>query len=54
MIDYLFFVHNRHDGCLEAARKYLEWETGLIEQMDEQEVGMFRRGPAAKMPLLWD
>jgi len=47
-------VHNRHDGCLEAARKYLEWETGLIEQMDEQEVGMFRRGPAAEMPPLWD
>lgn len=36
-IDYLFFVHDRHDGNLDAARRYLEWETGLIEQLDEQE-----------------
>ena len=36
-IDYLFFVHDRHDGNLDAARRYLEWETGLIAQLDEQE-----------------
>lgn len=36
-IDYLFFVHDRHDGNLEAARQYLSWEMGLLEQLDEQE-----------------
>lgn len=36
-IDYLFFVHDRHDGNKEAARRYLEWETGLLAQLDEQE-----------------
>jgi len=36
-IDYLFFVHDRHDGNLDAARKYLEWEVGLLEQLDDQE-----------------
>jgi len=36
-IDYLFFVHDRHDDNLDASRRYLEWETGLIAQLDEQE-----------------
>lgn len=36
-IDYLFFVHDRHDGNLDAARAYLSWETGLIEQMAADE-----------------
>jgi|TARA_B110000240_G_scaffold181794_1_gene214011 rhodanese-related sulfurtransferase len=36
-IDYLFFVHDRHDGNLNAARRYLEWELGLLEQLDDQE-----------------
>ncbi|MGI9261459.1 MAG: rhodanese-like domain-containing protein [Woeseiaceae bacterium] len=36
-IDYLFFVHDRHDGNMDAARRYLEWETGLIDQLDAQE-----------------
>ncbi|MEJ2140737.1 MAG: aminotransferase class V-fold PLP-dependent enzyme, partial [Gammaproteobacteria bacterium] len=36
-IDYLFFVHDRHDDNMDAARRYLEWETGLIAQLDEQE-----------------
>ncbi len=36
-IDYLFFVHDRHDGNLDAARRYLEWEVGLVEQLDAQE-----------------
>ena len=36
-IDYLFFVHDRHDGNKAAARKYLEWETNLLSQIDEQE-----------------
>lgn len=45
-IDYLFFVHDRHDGNLEAARRYLAWETGLIAQCQPDELGVFRL-PAA-------
>ena len=41
-IDYLFFVHDRHAGNLDACRAYLAWETGLIAQMDEQEKSAFR------------
>lgn len=40
-IDYLFFVHDRHDGNKAAARKYLEWETNLVSQIDEQERNTF-------------
>jgi rhodanese-related sulfurtransferase len=41
-IDYLFFVHDRHDGNLDAARGYLAWEVGLLAQMDAQETGVLR------------
>jgi rhodanese-related sulfurtransferase len=41
-LDYLFFVHDRHDGNLEAARQYLEWETGLIAQCAPDELAAFR------------
>ena len=41
-IDYLFFVHDRHDGNKEAARRYLEWETGLLAQLDQQERELFK------------
>jgi rhodanese-related sulfurtransferase len=41
-IDFLFFVHSRHDGDAEAARQYLAWETGLLAQLDPQERGTFR------------
>lgn len=41
-IDYLFFVHDRHEGNLAAAREYLAWETGLIAQLDAQERAMLR------------
>lgn len=41
-IDFLFFVHDRHDGNLDAARHYLEWETGLLAQLDDQERGVLR------------
>ncbi|AWB35388.1 rhodanese-like domain-containing protein [Orrella marina] len=41
-IDYLFFVHDRHDGNKQAARQYLEWEINLVAQMDEQEKAMYR------------
>jgi rhodanese-related sulfurtransferase len=41
-IDYLFFVHDRHAGNLDASRAYLAWEKGLVQQMDERERGVFR------------
>ena len=40
-IDHLFFVHDRHDGNLEASRRYLEWETGLLGQLDAAEKAQF-------------
>lgn len=41
-IDFLFFVHDRHDGNKDAARRYLAWETGLVAQLDAQEKAAFR------------
>lgn len=41
-IDFLFFVHDRHDGNKEAARRYLAWETGLLAQLDARELAEFR------------
>jgi len=41
-IDFLFFVHDRHDGNLEAARRYLAWELGLLAQIDDQERSVLR------------
>jgi 3-mercaptopyruvate sulfurtransferase SseA len=46
-IDYLFFVHDRHDGNKAAARQYLAWETGLIAQLDAQELATFHFPPIA-------
>lgn len=40
-IDFLFFVHDRHDGNLESAKRYLSWEMGLIAQLDEAERASF-------------
>ena len=44
-IDYLFFVHDRHDGNLDAARNYLKWETELTGQLDPLERGEYRLEP---------
>lgn len=44
-IDYLFFVHDRHDGNKAAARQYLEWETNLIAQLDDAERNAFVMNP---------
>jgi rhodanese-related sulfurtransferase len=41
-IDFLFFVHDRHDGNLDAARRYLAWEMGLLAQLDDAERGEYR------------
>lgn len=38
-IDFLFFVHDRHNDNLEAARQYLAWELNLLSQLDAQERG---------------
>lgn len=43
-IDYLFFTHDRHDGNKAAARQYLAWELGLLDQLDAQERNTFRPG----------
>lgn len=41
-IDYLLFVHDRHDGNLDACRRYLAWEQGLLDQVSEDERHQFR------------
>jgi rhodanese-related sulfurtransferase len=41
-IDYLFFVHDRHDGNKDAARRYLAWETQLLSQLDPSELASYR------------
>jgi len=41
-IDYLFFVHDRHDGNKAAARQYLAWEMNLLAQIDEKEKAAFK------------
>ncbi|TPG44297.1 sulfurtransferase [Roseomonas nepalensis] len=41
-IDFLFFVHDRHDGNKAAARQYLAWEMGLIEKLDRAERAAWR------------
>ncbi|WP_332775590.1 rhodanese-like domain-containing protein [Polaromonas sp.] len=46
-IDFLFFVHDRHDGNKEAARQYLAWEVNLIAQLDELELKSFRLPPSS-------
>ncbi|WP_071058209.1 rhodanese-like domain-containing protein [Pelistega sp. MC2] len=40
-IDFLFFVHDRHQGNKKAAQQYLAWETNLIKQIDAQEKATF-------------
>jgi rhodanese-related sulfurtransferase len=46
-IDFSFFTHGRHEGDEAAARAYLAWEIGLVDQLDEQERGVFRIAGAA-------
>lgn len=43
-IDYLFFVHDRDQGNLAAAQQYLDWETGLVHQLDADEQALFSFG----------
>ncbi|MEI9412907.1 rhodanese-like domain-containing protein [Mesorhizobium salmacidum] len=37
-LDFVFFTHDRHSGNLEAARRYLSWETGLAGRLDAAEL----------------
>ena len=41
-IDRLLFVHDRHDGNLKSARRYLAWETALTTQLDREERAEYR------------
>lgn len=41
-IDYLFFVHDRHDGNKAAARQYLAWEMNLLSQIDDLERNSYK------------
>ena len=45
-IDFHFFTHDRNQGNAEAARQYLAWEVGLVDQLDEQERRVFQIVPA--------
>jgi rhodanese-related sulfurtransferase len=47
-IDYLFFVHDRHQGNRAAAQAYLDWETALVTQLDAQERAVLR--PELSLP----
>jgi rhodanese-related sulfurtransferase len=40
-IDFPAFVHDRHDGNMDAARRYLAWETGLVAQLDTTDRAAF-------------
>jgi len=44
-IDYLFFVHDRHAGNKAAMRQYLAWETGLMAQLDDDDLSAFDVAP---------
>lgn len=41
-IDHLFFVHDRHDGNKDAARRYLQWETALPAALDARDLASWR------------
>lgn len=41
-IDFMFHTHGRHSGNMDHAREYLRWETGLMDQMDDQERGTLK------------
>jgi len=41
-IDFLFFTAERHNGNRAAAQQYLDWETGLLAQLDAQDKATFK------------
>jgi len=40
-IDFVAFTAGRHGGNKAHMRQYLEWEIGLVDQLDDQERGAF-------------
>jgi rhodanese-related sulfurtransferase len=49
-IDHLFFTAGRHEGDEAAARQYIAWEIGLVDQLDEAERRSFRIAGAPRGP----
>lgn len=47
-VDFLFFTAKRHEGDEAAARQYLAWEIGLVDQLDAAERGSFKVAPAVR------
>jgi len=43
-IDFLFFVHDRHQGNQDAMREYLSWEEGLPAQIEADGDARYRVG----------
>lgn len=41
-IDFVFHTLGRNEGNLDAARAYIAWEVGLVDQLDAQERGSYR------------
>ena len=41
-IDFIFHTLGRNEGNLDAARAYIAWEVGLVDQLDAQERGSFK------------
>lgn len=41
-VDFVFHTLGRNEGNLEAARAYLAWEVGLVDQLDADERATFR------------
>ena len=41
-IDFIFHTHDRHNDNADAARAYIEWETGLVDRLDSQERNSFK------------
>ncbi|XYD12448.1 rhodanese-like domain-containing protein (plasmid) [Methylobacterium sp. NMS12] len=44
-IDFLFWLHDRHSGNLEASRAYLDWELGLPAAVGDRRQTHFEIGP---------
>ena len=41
-VDFIFHTLGRNEGNLDAARAYLAWEVGLVDQLDADERATFR------------